>query len=1026
MWSLLIMRGAHRRGRFIVALGMLLAAPNLLALNPALDVSQYAHKPYRISDGFAKGYIYAIAQTPDGYLWLGTEFGALRFDGVRTLPPPDPHFPTARINRLLAARDGTLWIGSTQGLASWKAGKLVQYPELAGRPVFALLEDHEGTLWAGAGSPGRLCAIQKSRARCDGDDGAFGQVVLSLYEYLGSLWAGGTTGFWRWKPGPPKFYPVPGPSHVIYDLIEGEKGALWIAMNGGIRQLVNGKVETSPVAAVGPYTPYRLLRDREEGLWIGTTGQGIVHLHQGRTDMFTLADGLSGDRVYGLFEDREGNIWAATNGGLDRFRDLAVPAISVRQGLSSAVVGSVLAAKDGSLWLGMVDGVNRWDHGQITIYRKRSSSPRLAQQRNAREVNDDGLPEGIVQSLFQDSRGRIWVSTPHGVAYFEDGRFIAVGAVPSTAVHGIAEERSGSLWISDRNLGLFHLLDGRLVEQIPWTKLDHKEPVFAALTPNQVPGGLWLSFFQGGVAYFKDGQIRTSYSAADGLGQGGVNDLRFDRDGTLWASTEGGLSRLKSGRIVTLTSKNGLPCDAVHWSIEDDAGSVWLMMPCGLARVAGPELEAWGAESNRTIHPTVFDNSDGVRVFAQAGGYNPPVTKSADGKIWFTVYDGVSIIDPQHLPFNKLPPPVQVEQIVADRKTYAAGAKLPALVRDVEIDYTALSFVAPEKVRFRYKLEGYDGEWQEAGNRRQAFYTNLGPHPYHFRVMAANNDGVWNEAGASLDFSVAPAYYQTNWFRALIVAAVLAFLTGLHRLRLLYVTKQFNARLEGRVSERTRVARDLHDTLLQSFQGVLLKFSTVPYLMRSRPGEAEEMLKSYIDQARAAITEGRDAVQGLRSSTVVPNDLARAITTFGEGLTVDHAGPDCPEFLVSVEGKSKNLPPVVRDEVYKIACECLRNAFRHAQAKRIEVQIGYQPREFRLQLMDNGVGIDPGVLRAGRREGHHGLPGLHERAQVAGGKLSVWSQLNSGTEIHLTIPAAIAYTKSPAHRAASAGKGNDS
>jgi signal transduction histidine kinase/ligand-binding sensor domain-containing protein len=976
-------------------------------LNPALDVSQYAHTPWRISDGFAKGYIYSIAQTPDGYLWLGTEFGLLRFDGVRTLPPPDPNFPTARINRLLAASDGTLWIASAKGLASWKAGKLVQYPEFAGLAVSSLLEDHEGTIWAGGS--GRLCAIRKGTIQCDGEDGRLGRALLSLYEYKGSFWVA-TSGLWRWQPGPLKFYPVPGPAPVIYDLIEGDNGVLWLAMSGGVRQLVNGKVETSPVAAAGPSTPYRLLRDREGGLWIGTQGGGLLHVHQGRTDIFTSADGLSGDRVYGLFEDREGSIWAATDGGLDRFRDIAVATISVKQGLSSAAVGSVLAARDGSVWIGS-DGANQWDHGQITIYRKRNSSPRLAQQRNAREINDDGLPDGGVQSLFQDSRGRIWVSTPRGVAYFEDGRFVSVGAVPSTAVHAMAEESAGSLWISDRNLGLFHLMDGRLVEQIRWTKLGQKEPVFAALVPDRVPGGLWLGFFQGGVAYFKDGQIRASYAADDGLGQGAVNDLRLDRGGTLWAATEGGLSRLKSGRIATLTSKNGLPCDAVHWSIEDDAGSVWLTTPCGLVRLASAELEAWAADATRTIKAEVFDSSDGVRNFAAAGGYSPRVAKSADGKLWFSVFDGVSVVDPRHLPFNALPPPVQIEQITADRKIYGVDAKLrlPPLVRELQIDYTALSFVAPEKVRFRYKLEGHDSEWTDAGTRRQAFYNDLRPRNYRFRVMASNNSGVWNEAGASFDFSVDPKYYQTRWFQASCVVASLAVLAGLYRLRVKYLEKRLRIRMEERVNERTRIARDLHDTLLQSFQGTLLRLHAVGYLL-PEDSKARTQLDDVVEQARGAITEGRDAIQGLRSSATVTNDLAQAIGKTGQELAAD---PNAPEFDLQVEGASRELDPIVRDEAYRIACEALRNAFLHAEAKRIEVEIHYDPRRLRLRVRDNGKGIDPKVLSEGGRAGHHGLPGMHERAKLAGGKLTVWSELNSGAEIELIIPASVAYAKSP-------------
>ena len=266
-----------------------------------------------------------------------------------------------------------------------------------------------------------------------------------------------------------------------------------------------------------------------------------------------------------------------------------------------------------------------------------------------------------------------------------------------------------------------------MVEQIPWARLGRKDFAYALL-PDPVQGGLWLGFCQGGVAYFKDGQVRASYAVADGLGEGRVENLQLDRDGTLWAATEGGLSRVKDGRVATLTSKNGLPCDTVHWVMEDDDHSFWLYTACGLVRIARPELDAWVADSKRTIQTTVFDSSDGVRSHADTvSGYSPRVAKSTDGKLWFLPGDGVSVIDPRHLPFNKLPPPVHIEQITADRKTYDASSnlRLPALTRDLEIDYTALSLVAPEKIRFKYKLEGHDRDWKDVGNERKAFYTNL-------------------------------------------------------------------------------------------------------------------------------------------------------------------------------------------------------------------------------------------------------------------------------------------------------------
>jgi signal transduction histidine kinase len=431
------------------------------------------------------------------------------------------------------------------------------------------------------------------------------------------------------------------------------------------------------------------------------------------------------------------------------------------------------------------------------------------------------------------------------------------------------------------------------------------------------------------------------------------------------------------------------------------------------------------------VQATVFDSSDGVTSHAgisrfdfghfRPGGYTPQVARSSDGKLWFSPGDGVSVVDPHHLPFNKLPPPVQIEQITADRKTYdpasAVGGRLPlpARVRDLQIDYTALSLVVSEKVLFRYKLEGLDSDWQDAGNRRQAFYTNLPPRKYRFRVMACNNSGVWNEDGASFDFSIAPAYYQTWWFRLSCAVAFLALLWGLYKLRLRRVGKEFNMRLDERVNERTRIARELHDTLLQSFQGVLLFFQAgvdqLPDLANAR-----KTLQSAVDRAQEAISEGREAVQGLRSSTTNTNELAAALSTFGKELATKQTNEDCPVLEIEVEGEPQDLHPILRDEVYRVASEAMRNSFRHAKARRIEVEIQYDERRLRVLVRDDGKGIEPQVLADKGRAGHYGLHGMHERAKLAGGHLEVWSKPNCGTEIELTIPASRAYATSQALR----------
>jgi signal transduction histidine kinase len=558
---------------------------------------------------------------------------------------------------------------------------------------------------------------------------------------------------------------------------------------------------------------------------------------------------------------------------------------------------------------------------------------------------------------------------------------------------------------------------GAVVERIPWAKLGRKDYA-NTLIPDPVHGGLWLGF-TGSVAYFKDGQIRVSYSRADGLGEGRVTGLQLDGDGTLWAATEGGLSRVKNGHIPTLTSKNGLPCDTVHWVVEDDDHSFWLYTACGLVRITRPELDAWVRDPKRMIQIRVFDGSDGVSV------HSPPfsaerVAKSSDGRIWFLPLEGVSVIDPRHIPFNKIPPPVHIEEIIADRKTYDASSslRLPPLVRDLEIDYTALSLVAPEKNRFRVKLEGRDPDWKDIGNERKAFYNDLPPRNYRFRVAASNNSGVWNEAGASLDFSIAPAYYQTVWFRALCAAAILGLLWALYRHRLRQIAREFNVRLDERVNERTRIARELHDTLLQSFQGLMLRFQVARDELPASQAEARKTLENALDEAAQAIAEGRDAVQGLRSSTVETNDLARAIGSLGQELAGDETNSNRVESCVEVEGTPRDVHPILRDEIYRIAGEALRNAFRHAQARRIQVAIGYGERQFRLRVRDDGKGIDPELLSKQGRGGHFGLAGMRERALLIGGSVEIRSQRESGTEVEFHIPASIAYATSRARRRA--------
>jgi len=471
-----------------------------------------------------------------------------------------------------------------------------------------------------------------------------------------------------------------------------------------------------------------------------------------------------------------------------------------------------------------------------------------------------------------------------------------------------------------------------------------------------------------------------------------------------------------------LTVRNGLPCDDINSLIFDKEEDLWLYAECGLIEIQEEELQRWWEQPDSRLNPKLFGLSDG----AQPGwGHFTTSARTPDGRLWFANASVLQMVNPSNMTGNTLPPPVEINGIVADRKSYPVQEppRLPPLTRDLEIDYTALSFTVPQKVLFRYMLEGHDAGWQEPGTRRQAFYNDLRPGPYRFHVIACNNDGVWNEAGALLDFSILPAYYQTAWFRALCAAAFLLLLWGVYQYRLRQVQHQFNIGLEARVNERTRIARDLHDTLLQTFHGLMFQFQAVRNLMPRRPDEAMLSLDDAINETEKALSESRDAIKGLRSEPIATGDLADLLRATSKELAASKevrrdqvnqalANQDPPVFDLVEEGERRTLSPATKNEICRIAFEILRNAFHHAHAHRVEVEIRYDVRELRLRIRDDGRGIDPKVLKDGGSAGHWGLRGARERAERIGAQLEFWSDTGAGTEVQLSVPAAIAYEAS--------------
>jgi signal transduction histidine kinase/ligand-binding sensor domain-containing protein len=991
------------------------AVNSALALDPKQHISQFGHTAWRMQDGGFRGTPHAITQTTDGYLWIGTDAGLVRFDGVRFVPwsaPAGKALPSSIIASLLGAGDD-LWIGTQHGLSRWSNGDLVNYAN-DGR-INAIVQDAGGAVWIAnrsAANPRPLCQVINTELRCYGkEDGIpFARGLALIGDTHRNLWIGSDEGLCRWQPGSATAYLENELKKIVgldgvNALASAQDGSLWAGIGPGrglgLVQFTQGAWKSYVVPGLNGATlaVNALLVDRQNAVWIGTLGQGLYRVYDGKADHFASVDGLSGDSVEGFYEDREGNVWVATPKGIDRFHNLPVVSLSMREGLTADHADSVLATRDGSVWIGNQDALD--------LLRDNSLSAITARE---------GLPGHYITSLLEDHTGTLWVGVDDKLTVYGRGRFRSIGS-PGGAVVAITEDTDRNVWASykGRRIGLLRIRDLKIDQDIALPADGY------ALGMGADPkSGIWLALHNGGLARYRDGRFE-SVSSDLGVFAGLVESLLVDPDGTVWGATNQGVLAWRQGEIKTLSSRNGLPCDATQSLVRDNLNALWLSMDCGLVAIDESELQKWWKQPSTTLKVRTFDALDGM----QQGGcdFQPCATRSLDGRLWFAGTFVLQMIDPDHLEKNVIPPPVHVEEVVADRTSYSPrdNLRLPPLTRDLEINYTALSFVVPQKVRFRYKLEGHDLNWQDPGTRRQAFYNDLGPGKYQFRVIASNNDGIWNDEGATLNFRIAPAWYQTISFRAACVGALVLLMWALYRLRLHQLERRFNLRLEERVGERTRIARDLHDTLLQSFHGLLLRFQTVSHVLPA--GEAKQRLDDAIDQAAEAITEGRDAVQGLRSSTVESNDVAVAIRTLGEKLATSETGRSPAVFRVGVEGTPRTLHPILRDEVYRLAGEALRNAFQHAQARQIEVEIRYDEKQFRVRIRDDGKGIDPKVLGGEARVGHYGLQGMRERAKLVGGKLAVWSRIDSGTEVELSIPASTVYATPARYRSWLPGRG---
>lgn len=1019
-------RKSHRRARhqkvlralpsrFVpwCALGLLVHASSVWALDPTRHISQYAHKVWTIRDGYLPGRPLAIGQTQDGYLWIGTYGGLVRFDGVSFTPwnspgEGQPSYSSAGITALMGARDGSLWIAAElsrghPSLSRWKGSELVNYALDAFLPTQSIIQTRNGDVWIGR----PFCRVNGTRLECprtgNGQPTIYNGSALAQ-DAAGHLWLGGDTRVTQWSPSGSKIYAPAGlKSHAaqggVLAIAPSPDGSVWvgIAARGpglGLEHVVRGQWTSAIAPGVDSsnWEVGALLLDRQGALWVGTLNDGVYRLYAGKIEHYGSSQGLSNDTINSFYEDREGDIWVATGAGLDRFRDTRVTVYSQSEGICTAEVDSVLAAQDGTLWIG-------GDQALIALRGDQLSCIKAGK----------GLPGDQVTSLFEDQEHHLWVGIDDGMTIFERGRFIPIrkrDGTPPGLIVSIAEDTGHDVWLlsGGGHRALYRIRDREVQEELTFPGISPPHQVAA-----DPQGGLWLGLFTGDLARYRNGHIKVIHfnRSTDSV----VNQISVSSDDTVLAATGSGLLGWKKGEHQILTARNGLPCDAVSSFVRDNRGALWLQMRCGFVEIARRELQRWWNHPDALLKVRVLDTLDGMQP-----GTAPfqGSAKTPDGRLWFANEGVLQMIEPgRRLESDRWQPPIHVEELIADQKHYLPGAPidLPPRMRNLEIDYTAPSFAIPERVRFRYQLEGRDPGWQEPVGRRQAFYSDLGPGHYTFRVIASNADGVWDQKGASLDFTIAPAYWQTSYFRALCVLVFFGLLWVLYRLRLRQLTHTFNMTLNARVSERTRVARDLHDTLLQSFQGLLLQFRTAQALIPKRPADAQQTLESAIDQARAAINEGRSAVQGLRPTALDANDFTDAIRTLGEELAKDPAYSSSVALTLSIEGRPRALEPLVRDEIYRIAGEAIRNSYRHADASHIEVLLGYGEQRFELRVRDDGKGIPVSLTDDGAR-GHYGLRGMRERAQEIGGTLTVWSAPGAGTEIELGVPGAAAYGRS--------------
>jgi signal transduction histidine kinase/ligand-binding sensor domain-containing protein len=982
-----------------------------VGLEPTTRLTQYAHKAWQLGDAGLLGTPQSIAQTQDGYIWASTSNGLFRFDGVRFqkwVPPSAESLPSSSLWYLFGARNGSLYVGTDRGLARITNDHVYNYP---GSPRWPgpFVEDAHGTVWMGVSGahsrPSALCKVGENKLDCLGSADGF-QCTRGLSNTVtpdGYIWIGSSEGTCRWKEGMlPEHEEVPSLEkqdslRAVTSLAGGLDGVLWagtqhIGADEGLLQFANGSWRTYVTPGVDgkELAVSSLLTGRNNVLWIGTTDRGLYRLSKGVLDHFDVPNGLSGRRILSILEDREGGLWVVTPMGIDYFRDYAALSFTSNEGTLDDRARTV-AAQGNNVYLGS-DALLRLRDGVLDQVR-----------------DQHGKPLHEIQFLFSDSRKNLWIGAGNRLLVLPDGSPISEidsfsGLDPEIVVY-VTEDRVHDIWISSENVrtkssSLLRIHDGKVAERFAGAP-GVGDQVMNALAPNPA-GGVWVGGALHGLFWFHNGRFeRIMARSFDDR----IENLWQQSDGGLWLVTPNGFIRYADGKAKMLDTAAGLPCSGAVNIQNDGHGSMWFYMHCGILRVSDISLSAWWASPRGRIMGRFLGPLEGAR----PNLFDGSPARAFDGELWSANGYDFQTIDPSHLPFNPIPPPVHVEMVSADGKQLALdhGLHLAPNTHEVQIDYSGLSFLIPEQVRFRYLLHGHDTKWVDAGTRRQAFYNDLPPGHYIFQVTACNNDGVWNEQGVNIAFDLMPAWYQTMLFQLLAIFLGTSLVVGAYFLRLSRYAASLKIRFDERLEERTRLARDLHDTLLQTIQGSKLVADSARDHV-DNPQTTVRALDRLSEWLERAISEGREALEALRSSAAESDSLSAALR---------RAVDDCVFTLdlkatVSTHGMDRELHPIARDEIYRIGYEAIRNACAHSGGTTIDIDLYYRRRSLQLDVHDNGRGINP-TFQQGGKTGHFGLTGMRERALSLGGTLNIVSTPNVGTTVSLRLPGNAAYLRRP-------------